>query len=281
MGALLNNRNDRVVANTGDRVVVQRGEDDYYILKDDDALLRQPGARVRTETFDDGSTRTIVSRDDGSRIITIRDASGRVLRRVSEDPDGRRYTLIDDTISYEPVRVDKLPPPQAREVTLVDDPLALRVAIERASASNIGRAFSLRQIRQIEEVRKLVPEIPVESVTFETGSAAIAPSQARNLARLGDLLLALIEDDPSEVFLVEGHTDAVGSAASNLALSDRRAESLALALTEYFGVPPENMVVQGYGEADLKVQTGEAERQNRRVVVRRITPLLVERVARN
>ncbi|WP_155326405.1 OmpA family protein, partial [Alkalilacustris brevis] len=76
------------------------------------------------------------------------------------------------------------------------------------------------------------------------------------------------------LFLVEGHTDAIGPAGYNLLLSDRRAESVALALTEYFGVPPENMVVQGYGESYLKIPTQEAERLNRRVAVRRITPLL-------
>ena len=83
-----------------------------------------------------------------------------------------------------------------------------------------------------------------------------------------------IEASPSEVFLIEGHTDAVGSASYNLALSDRRAESVALALSEYFDVPPENMVVQGYGEADLKIRTATAERENRRAAVRRITDLL-------
>ena len=83
-----------------------------------------------------------------------------------------------------------------------------------------------------------------------------------------------IDQNPGEVFLVEGHTDAVGGAGYNLALSDRRAESLALALTEYFGVPPESMVVQGYGESDLKVETAAAERANRRAAVRRITQLL-------
>ena len=58
----------------------------------------------------------------------------------------------------------------------------------------------------------------------------------------------------------------------NLALSDRRAESVALALTEYFDIPPENMVVQGYGETELRVDTQADERCNRRVEVRVITP---------
>ncbi len=91
---------------------------------------------------------------------------------------------------------------------------------------------------------------------------------------MGMLMRDLIADDPSELFLIEGHTDAVGNAGYNLLLSDRRAESVALAFTEYFGVPAENMVIQGYGESFLRIPTQEVERLNRRVAVRRITPLL-------
>jgi outer membrane protein OmpA-like peptidoglycan-associated protein len=48
-------------------------------------------------------------------------------------------------------------------------------------------------------------------------------------------------------------------------------------LTQYYQIPPENLVTQGYGESQLKVQTQYSERANRRVVVRRITPLLATR----
>ena len=61
---------------------------------------------------------------------------------------------------------------------------------------------------------------------------------------------------------------------SNLSLSDRRAESVALVLTEQFGVPAENLTTQGCGEQYPKVPTQGPERANRRVTVRRITPLL-------
>jgi len=57
-------------------------------------------------------------------------------------------------------------------------------------------------------------------------------------------------------------------------LSDRRDEAVAVALTEQFRVPPENLVTQGYGEQYLKVQTQGPSRANRRVAVRRITPLI-------
>ena len=129
-------------------------------------------------------------------------------------------------------------------------------------------------MRDIKQVRALAPELELDAVRFETGSAAIRPEQARSLAKIGRTLSELVAADPRTVILVEGHTDAVGSATYNLALSDRRAETVALALTEYFDVPPENMVTQGYGESALKVLTLADEVKNRRAVVRNITNLL-------
>jgi outer membrane protein OmpA-like peptidoglycan-associated protein len=76
------------------------------------------------------------------------------------------------------------------------------------------------------------------------------------------------------VFLIEGHTDAVGNEVDNLSLSDRRAQSAAELLTQQFGVPAENLTSQGYGEQYLKEQTQGPSLINRRVTVRNITPLL-------
>ena len=45
-------------------------------------------------------------------------------------------------------------------------------------------------------------------------------------------------------------------------------------LTQQFNVPPENLSTQGYGEQYPKVPTDGPEEANRRVSVRRITPLL-------
>jgi outer membrane protein OmpA-like peptidoglycan-associated protein len=223
VGAILSN-NRKVELNSGDRVVVRRG-DTYTIIKDDDALLRQPGARIRTETFTDGSTRSTVLREDGSRIVTIRDAEMRVLRRVHVAPDGYETMLIDDTVAYQPVDVRRLPKPRPRPVlTSADDDAALRAALDQTT--DAGRRFSLAQVRDIAEVRALAPEIDLTAITFASGSAAIRPDQARALSGLGKLIQAYVRDNPREVFLIEGHTDAVGSAAYNLALSDRRAVKL-------------------------------------------------------
>ena len=280
VGVIIKGANERenrqVVSNTGDRVVVLNPDGTHSIYKDDDAVLRRPGNTVRTETFKDGSTRTIVERADGSQVVTIRNATGRVLRRATYDHLGREMVLIDDLADEVPVRVNKLPRPVADRVTISakDENAALKARLAAREAAKAGRTFSLRQVRDIPEVRALAATIDAGTLTFDSGSAAIRASEADSLADLGTLIQDLLAENPAEVFLIEGHTDATGKAAMNLALSDRRAESVALALTEYFDIAPENLVVQGYGEGELLIPTQADERRNRRVAVRVITPLL-------
>ena len=273
-----NNRQEdrRVVSNTGDRVVVLNPNGTYQVYKDDDAVIRRPGSDVRTETYRDGSTRTIVQRPDGTQVVTIRDATGRVLRRAQYDDRGRELVLIDDLEPEEVVIIRELPAPRPSRVIIStqEEDADLQLALAETDVERVGRKFSLRQVREIPQVRALAATIDVDAITFDSGSAAIRASEADDLADLGSLMKRLIAKNPREVFLIEGHTDATGSSALNLALSDRRAESVALALTEYFDIPPENLVIQGYGETELRIDTLANEKRNRRVAVRVIGSLL-------
>lgn len=67
---------------------------------------------------------------------------------------------------------------------------------------------------------------------------------------------------------VTGHTDTVGSAEYNQALSERRAESVRAALVE-LGIPGDQITTRGVGFNDLLVPTGDGvrEAQNRRAVI--------------
>ena len=116
--------------------------------------------------------------------------------------------------------------------------------------------------------------VDIDTVTFESGSWLVGPGQAQRLSLIAGSIRQALRTAPNEVFLIEGHTDAVGSDIDNLSLSDRRAQSVAEILTRDFQIPPENLTTQGYGEQYLKVNTQEASRENRRVTLRRITPLL-------
>ena len=138
----------------------------------------------------------------------------------------------------------------------------------------IERPYTLDEIRYSLPLLERMPRVDIDTVTFDTGSWEVNPDQVELLAVIADGINRAIAVNPSEVFLIEGYTDAVGAEIDNLSLSDRRAESVALVLTEQFGVPAENLTTQGYGEQNLKVPTQGPERENRRVTVQRITPLL-------
>ena len=138
----------------------------------------------------------------------------------------------------------------------------------------LERPYSLEEIRYNAPLRARMPSVDIDTITFESGSWEVSPDQGNRLAVIAGSINRGIETNPSEVFLIEGHTDAVGNEVDNLSLSDRRAEAVALILTEQFQVPPENLTTQGYGEQHLKVPTEGPERANRRVTARRITPLL-------
>jgi outer membrane protein OmpA-like peptidoglycan-associated protein len=115
--------------------------------------------------------------------------------------------------------------------------------------------------------------IDLDSINFEFGSFEVTPDQYPKLERLARVVMRMLERNEAEMFMVEGHTDRVGSEEDNITLSDHRAEAVADILVSEFGVPPENLITQGYGEQYVKVQTEAPERLNRRVAFRRITPL--------
>jgi len=141
----------------------------------------------------------------------------------------------------------------------------------------LERAYSLEEVRDNYELRARMRRVDLDAINFEFGAFDVTPDQYPKLERVARAMLGVLRRDPDAVFMVEGHTDAVGSDEDNLSLSDRRASSVAEILTETFGVPPENLVTQGYGEQYLKVDTQRPEPLNRRVTILNITRLLAER----
>jgi outer membrane protein OmpA-like peptidoglycan-associated protein len=72
------------------------------------------------------------------------------------------------------------------------------------------------------------------------------------------------------VFLVAGHTDGKGNSEYNLALSQRRAESVRQLLIEHFGLSPSSLVAVGFGREKLKNAADPLNPENRRVEIVRI-----------
>ena len=271
-----------VITEPGRIIIRDPGGQEYVRHNEMDRF--QYGARdIRTQTIG-GETRTVVVRPDGSEIITVIGPDGQLLRRIRRDDRGREIIIIDN--SYRDPRavggfyVDLPPPvvriPYNRYIVDYDEapPELIYDTMVAPPVDRIERRYSLDEIRYSPNVRQLMPSIDVNTINFATGSWEIPPDQASKLQAIADGLNRAIQRNPREVFLIEGHTDAVGSDTDNLSLSDRRAESAVTLLTQQFGVPAENLTSQGYGKQYLKEQTDGPSAINRRVTVRRITPLL-------
>jgi outer membrane protein OmpA-like peptidoglycan-associated protein len=264
----------RVIIRENGRTIIRHNETDRFRWQARNAHVERHGA----------DTVTVFERADGSRIYTVTDETGRLLRRYRRGPDGREIIIIDNRYSGPPAvggYFVVLPPPIIRiprERYIVDAQYArpddIYYALWAAPVDHIDRRYTLDEIRYSPTLRERMPRIDLDTVTFDSGSWEVTPDQVERLAVIADGINRAIAANPSEVFLVEGHTDAVGSDVDNLSLSDRRAESVALVLSQQFGVPAENLTTQGYGEQYLKIPTEGPERANRRVTVRRITPLL-------
>ena len=105
--------------------------------------------------------------------------------------------------------------------------------------------------------------VEVPGIFFDTGKSVLKPESDAALKEIAKLLQA----NPTMKVWVVGHTDAVGSPESNLALSNARAAAVIQALTQKNGVDPKRLAPFGNGPyaptASNKSEEGRAK--NRRV----------------
>lgn len=278
----------RVTVEPGGRLIVQSGEQ-AVIRHDDRARFDRDDRDYRERRTRDGGREVLVTTRSGGEVRTIYDANGMLIQRERRDRDGNIYVLFDNR-SFGPGPVDepewqpvvRLPPPPVYDLPRERYRVEMRSAppryVEEALTApplvEVQPQYTLDQVIYSPDLRERVRSVDLDTVTFSSGAWAVESSQVQSIEAVARGIEAALRRNPNEVFLVEGYTDAVGSVVDNLSLSDRRAEAVANVLSDHYGIPPENLVTQGYGESYLKVQTEAAERANRRVTVRRITPLL-------
>ena len=255
----------------------------YTPYEDRDRIGRE-GDEVYYELLDNGRVRQVVIRKDGTKVVTVWNRYGEIERRVKVRPDGTRVVMIfvrDDRADRWRDPGDDLAPFRltipVREYVLYSDAAdegQIGLFLAEPPLERAARVYSVDEVKRSARLRDTVRRVEIGDLTFDTGQATVEREQVGSLTKVAKAILGLIERNPGEVFLIEGHTDAVGSDESNLELSDRRAETVARLLTDLYGVPPENLVTQGYGERYLKVETENEERANRRATIRRITALV-------
>jgi outer membrane protein OmpA-like peptidoglycan-associated protein len=298
----------RTVIEEPDRRRIFKQDNRIVIQKDETARVRRVAPNARFEKRSGGNTIATVDRPGNVKIISETDANGQLIRRVRRDSAGREVVIIDNRGHHRPRKKNNLgrdiaigaagaiagaailnalvdvPPPR---VTIPRDRYIMRYegaseddlydALSAPPVDPIDDYYTLDEVRATPHLRDRMRRIDLDDINFAFGAWDVGPEEYRKLSRIARAMNRVIDRNPNEVFLIEGYTDAVGSREDNLTLSDRRAESVAEVLSEHFDVPFENLTTQGYGEDFLKVQTEAPERLNRRVAVRRITPLISDR----
>lgn len=289
-----------IIKEPGNRTIVRQNNKAVIIKNDSDRIAQV--AKTRSITRSDGTNVTIIQRPNNNSVYNVTDANGQLVRRYRRNAQGQEQNIIDNR------RRDKfgrnlalgvgigagvavgalllksivdMPPPRVdvpRRKYIVDYDQAndedVYEAFSAPPVERLERRYTLDQVRATPRLREHMRRVDLNDINFDTGSWEVEESQYHKLERVARAMMRVIERDPNEVFMIEGYTDAVGSVNDNLTLSDRRAESVAVILTEQFQVPPENLTTQGFGEEYLKVETDGPERLNRRVALRRITPLI-------
>ena len=135
-------------------------------------------------------------------------------------------------------------------------------ATYRLQARNPELEQQLRDLQAQRTERGLV--MTLGDILFSTGRADLTPGAYERMDRLAQFLQA----HPARTVRIEGHTDNTGSDATNLRLSEARAQAVRDALSAR-GVSPSRIVTQGMGEAQpVASNSNDAGRQqNRRVEI--------------
>lgn len=100
---------------------------------------------------------------------------------------------------------------------------------------------------------------------FAFDSAQLTSESKQSLDNLSSALTS--PDLTPFTFMIEGHTDAVGSESYNLTLSEQRAQSVVEYLTQKHGVDAQRLRMIGKGEASLLNKSNPTADENRRVAV--------------
>jgi hypothetical protein len=142
-------------------------------------------------------------------------------------------------------------PPQAIEIRMFSS--------SKPMITNVRFALGPKPAKDLLASGKLV----TNGIHFETGSDVVLPDSAPILRQVAAWMTA----NPTAKLKVTGHTDNVGSAASNLDLSKRRAASVARVLSGELGVAADRFETDGKGDTQALASNAKPEGRamNRRV----------------
>lgn len=145
---------------------------------------------------------------------------------------------------------------------LVGGAFGLYLDEQEAMLNNELAGTGIRVVRSSQDELRVV--LPAE-ISFASGSASLTSGARSALDKIANTLASY----PNSVVFIDGHTDNVGTAESNMRLSIHRAENVADYLSGR-GVNGSRLVARGFGETEPQASnaTASGRAENRRVELR-------------
>ncbi len=200
--------------------------------------------------------------DAGTTATAVAQKTKTVERRVIETPATTREIAIPEKTTKVTRRV------------LVSDETTKKVTVPAEYKDITVRVLKTKggmTVWREMECEMTTEDGQVLPIFYASGSAALT---AESKKTIDDNLLVLMNREPLIRVELQSHTDSRGSAASNLSLSQRRAQSVVDYLVSK-GISRSRLVARGYGETKLTNRcadgvncSGSEHSQNRRTAFR-------------
>lgn len=219
-------------------------------------LARSDAARARNEADAARASEAYAAADAARRAELARNEAERARNAAAYDAEQARRASEEARVSAEASA--EYDAERARMAS--EEARAMAAADADRERAELQRQIDLLQAKTTE--RGLV--LTLGNVLFATGRADLNAGGTDSLNKL----VAFLNQYPDRNIMIEGHTDNVGSDASNLALSERRAGSVHTYLLQQ-GVGSQRISSSGLGESQpiADNDTDAGRQQNRRVEI--------------
>ncbi|NUO02994.1 MAG: OmpA family protein [Saprospiraceae bacterium] len=211
-------------------ITLRRREDKSFVT----------GSRSNAKT---GEYSMVFPRKEGEYIQEIRFSEGYVVENAIS-VTAQTPALVEKPVVADPERLLKFAPPVVKQDLPVPEPV-VNVPVEKA----VAPASAVTTLKAV--------------VYFDTDRSEVTPAAAQSLNEALEILKA----NSGCSLLLTGHTDADGTKAYNLGLSQRRAQSVADFLKKQGIQQTATQFSKGETDPVVENETADGKRKNRRVEV--------------
>lgn len=141
--------------------------------------------------------------------------------------------------------------------------LYFRVSASDDSPVYIGNIRVMAGGKKLYDALESDGRVATQGIYFDTGSDVIRGESTPTLKEIGTML----QEHPDLKLTIEGHTDNIGQAGSNQALSEKRAQAVKQYLVKTYSLDEGRLTAKGLGATKPVAPntTPEGRQQNRRV----------------